>query len=89
MAKFEGYYNKSREAFEALKKLLVPDLKHDLDYHKAAIERQLTTSILTRYYYDRGARERSVTEDKVVAEGLKLLADDARYRQLLSAPAKK
>ena len=89
LAKFEGYYERSKAEFERLKTLLVPDLKHDLDYHKAAIERQLTTSILTRYYYDRGARERSVTEDKVVAEGLKLLDDGARYRQLLSAPAKK
>ena len=89
LAKFEGYYERTKAEFERLKTLLVPDLKHDLDYHKAAIERQLTTSILTRYYYDRGARERSVTEDKVIAEGLKLLADGTRYRQLLSPPAKK
>ena len=89
LAKFEGYYERTKAEFERLKTLLVPDLKHDLDYHKAAIERQLTTSILTRYYYDRGARERGVTEDKVIAEGLKLLADGTRYRQLLSAPAKK
>ena len=30
-----------------------------------------------------------MTEDKVIAEGLKLLADGTRYRQLLSPPAKK
>ena len=54
LAKFEGYYNKSREAFEALKKLLVPDLKHDLEEHRPFIEQYLTGAILTRYYYNRG-----------------------------------
>lgn len=88
LAKFEGYYERSKAEFERLKSLLVPDLKHDLEYNKAAILRQLTSSILTRYYYDRGARERSVSEDKVVHEATKLLSDSKRYRQILSSPMK-
>lgn len=89
LAKFEGYYNKSREAFEALKKLLVPDLKHDLEEHRPFIEQYLTGAILTRYYYNRGALERSVAEDKMVRAAEELLADPARYTKVLSRPEAK
>jgi len=89
LAKFEGYYNKSREAFEALKKLLVPDLKHDLEEHRPFIEQYLTGAILTRYYYNRGALERSVAEDKMVRAAEDLLADPARYTKVLSRPEAK
>jgi hypothetical protein len=89
LAKFEGYYNKSREAFEALKKLLVPDLKHDLEEHRPFIEQYLTGAILTRYYYNRGALERSVAEDKMVRAAEDLLADPAHYTKVLSRPEAK
>lgn len=83
LAKFEGYYTKSKETFEALQKLLVPDLKHDLEYHRKPIEQYLTGAILTRYYYNRGALERSVVEDKIVREALNVLGNKQRYTQLL------
>ena len=86
LAKFEGYYTKGREAFDQLKALLVPDLKHDLQFHRPQIEQYLTTAILTRYYYNRGAIERSIREDKMAAEAIKLLEDPMRYRELLTAP---
>lgn len=84
LAKFEGYYAKSREAFEALQKLLVPDLTHDLQYHRPAIERYLTKAILTRYYFARGAREREVSEDQQVQAAVGLLHDLPRYRAILT-----
>lgn len=84
LAKFEGYYAKSREAFEALQKLLVPDLKHDLQYHRPAIERYLTKAILTRYYFARGARAREVSEDTQVRTAVELLASPQRYKQILT-----
>lgn len=87
LARFEGYYSKSKEAFETLQKLFVPDLKHDLQYHRPYIEQYLTSAILTRYYYNRGALERSVSEDKMVQAAEALLGDGARYRKALSAPA--
>ena len=87
LARFEGYYTKSKEAFETLQKLFVPDLKHDLQYHRPYIEQYLTSAILTRYYYNRGALERSVSEDKMVQAAEALLGDTARYRKALSAPA--
>ena len=84
IAKFEGYYSKGKEAFERLKALLVPDLEHDLQYHRPQIEQYLTAAILTRYYYNRGALERSIREDKTVEAARALLGDTARYRNLLT-----
>ena len=84
IAKFEGYYSKGKEAFERLKALLVPDLEHDLQYHRPQIEQYLTAAILTRYYYNRGALERSIREDKTVEAACALLEDTARYRSLLT-----
>ena len=89
MAKFEGYYSKSREAFETLKKILVPDLKHDLQAHRPFIEEYLTGAILTRYYYNRGALERRVPEDKMVRAAIELLGDPVRYAKTLSMPEAK
>ena len=66
----------------------MPDLKHDLQFHRPQIEQYLTTAILTRYYYNRGAIERSIREDKMAAEAIKLLEDPMRYRELLAAPNK-
>ena len=84
LAKFEGYYSRSKEEFERLKAILVPDLKHDLQFHRPQIEQYLTTAILTRYYYNRGSLERSVREDKIVEAARDLLEDTARYRTLLT-----
>lgn len=89
LAKFEGYYSKSREAFETLKKILVPDLKHDLQAHRPFIEEYLTDAILTRYYYNRGALERRVPEDKMVRAAIELLGDSVRYAKTLSTPEAK
>ena len=84
LAKFEGYYAKSKEAFETLQKLLVPDLTHDLQYHRPAIERYLTRAILTRYYFARGARAREVHEDPQVIAAVGLLHDQPRYQAILT-----
>ena len=84
LAKFEGYYSRSKEEFERLKAILVPDLKHDLEFYRPQIEQYLTTAILARYYYNRGSLERSVREDKTVETARALLEDTARYRSLLT-----
>ena len=63
------------------------------DFNKAVQNNKLQTeilnrsAILTRYYYNRGALERSVSEDKMVQAAEALLGDTARYRKALSAPA--
>ena len=84
LAKFEGYYSRGKEEFERLKAILVPDLKHDLQFLRPQIEQYLTTAILARYYYNRGALERSVREDKIVEAARALLEDATRYRTLLT-----
>lgn len=83
IAEFEGYLGQSRELIDSLKKKLEPNLEHDLRQLRPHIERYLTSSIVARYYYRRGALEREVLESSTIAEADKLLADTLRYRRLL------
>ena len=49
----------------------------------------MTGAILTRYYYNRGALERRVPEDKLVRAAIELLGDSVRYAKTLSTPEAK
>lgn len=73
VAKFEGYYERSRAEFDALEAKLKHDLATELDFHKEIIKQTLTNSIVTCYYYQRGAVENSLQFDKQVKEAVKHL----------------
>lgn len=83
MAKFEGYYDDAKPEFEALRKKLQPNLSKDLDFNKKSIMRMLQQDIVTAYYYQRGAVENALRDDKQVQEAFKLLADKDKYASIL------
>ena len=83
MAKFEGYYDDAKPEFEALRKKLQPNLAKDLDFNKKSIMRMLQQDIVTAYYYQRGAVENALRDDKQVQEAFKLLADKDKYASIL------
>lgn len=84
VAKFEGYYDRSKAEFDALEKKLQHDLCVELDYHSDAIKRTISNDIITCYYYQQGAIEHSLKYDKQLNEAIGLLRDKERYEKTLS-----
>lgn len=83
VAKFEGYYDRSKAEFDALEQKLQHDLLTELEYHKDIIKRTISTDIITCYYYQKGAIENSLQYDKQLKEAVSLLRDRQRYEQTL------
>ena len=59
VAKMEGYYDDNKEEFEALKAKLSHNLSRELEKNERQIRRVLEADIITAYYYQKGASERS------------------------------
>lgn len=83
VAKFEGYYDRSKAEFDALEKKLQHDLKTELEYHKDIIKQTISNDIVSCYYYQSGAIEHSLRYDKQVKEAVTLLKDHDRYAKTL------
>lgn len=84
VAKFEGYYDRSKAEFDALEKKLQHDLKTELEFHKKVIMQTISNDIVSCYYFQAGAIENSLRSDKQVKEAVLLLKDKTRYDGLLS-----
>jgi len=79
-AKFEGYYDDAREAFEALRERLKHDVGADLDKHREAIQQVMELDIIAAYYYQRGTIEAELGYDKQLKEAVRLLCSPEDYR---------
>ncbi|MCM1078705.1 MAG: S41 family peptidase [Bacteroidales bacterium] len=84
VARFEGYYDRAKDEFEALEAKLRHDLAAELDYHRDMIKKAITFDIVTCYYYQAGAIESSFRYDKQVKEALDILGAPERYSALLA-----
>ena len=88
-AKFEGYYDEAREAFDALSEKLKHNVSADLQKHRTAIQQMLESDIISAYYYQAGALRAGLVTDKQLAAARSLLNDAARYRSMLQPASKK
>ena len=88
-AKFEGYYDDAKEAFEALEKKLKHDVASDLDKHRETIQQILELDIISAYYFQRGSIEAGLCYDKQLKEAERLLKTPAEYRKILEPRQKK
>ena len=88
-AKFEGYYDDAKEAFEALEKKLKHDVANDLDKHRETIQQILELDIISAYYYQSGSIEAGLYGDKQLKEAERLLKTPAEYRNILEPRQKK
>ena len=86
-AKFEGYYDDAKDAFDALEKKLNHDVASDLDKHRAAIQQVLEFDIIAAYYYQKGSLEASLNYDRQLKKAERLLSDESEYQRILH-PAK-
>ena len=82
-ARFEGYYDDARDAFDALSERLKHDVATDLDRHRGTIQQMLELDIVVAYYYQRGGIEAGLRYDKQLHEAVRLLQSPDEYRRLL------
>ena len=85
LARFEGYYEDAKPEFEALSKKLQHNIVKDLDYpyNKQKIKEMIASDLMSAYYFERGAIENSLRNDKQMKEAVKLLKDAEAYKKLL------
>ena len=83
-AKFEGYYQDAKAAFDSLEAKLNHDVAFDLDRHEQVIRQILETDIISAYYYQAGAIEAGLSYDSQLKEAIRLLKDPEAYRKVLA-----
>lgn len=83
-AKFEGFYDQAREAFDALSEKLNHDVATELDRHRQVIQQMLELDIITAYYYQRGSIEAGLANDRQLTEAEALLKSPEKYAKVLA-----
>ena len=86
-AKFEGYYEDAKGAFDELEKKLNHDVATDLEKHKEVLMQVLESDIIAAYYYQSGAIEAGLNYDRQLKEAIRLLQNPDEYQKIL-APQK-
>lgn len=86
-AKFEGYYDDAKTAFEELEKKLNHNVAFALDRHEQVIRQIVEQEIIAAYYYQSGAIEAGLGYDKQLKEAIRLLKSPEEYKKVL-APKK-
>lgn len=84
MAEAEKYYDHSSTEFEALEKSLENDLKRDFNLFRTEISELLKDEIVSRYYYQKGAAQSSISDDKTISRAVEILNNPAEYRTILN-----
>ena len=83
-AKFEGYYEDAKGAFDELEKKLNHDVATDMEKHKEVLMQVLESDIIAAYYYQAGAIEAGLNYDKQLREAVRLLQNPEEYKKLLT-----
>ena len=82
-AKFEGYYEEAKEAFDALSEKLRHDVASDLDKHRETVMQMLELSIISAYHYQAGFLRAGLAYDRQLREACRLLNTPDEYQKLL------
>ena len=80
---FEGYMETASAEFKALEDKLVPNLDRDLETFKDEIKRLISSEIVKRYHYKKGAVQEMLKTDKAFDKAKKVLNDKVVYEQTL------
>lgn len=83
LAKFEGYYDDTKEDFDNLRKKLRHNVEKDLDFNREVLKEYISNEIVTSYYYQKGAIANSLRKDKDMLEAIKLLNAPEEYLKIL------
>ena len=83
IAKEEKYYEAVEKDIAALESKLKNDKADDLNKYRQEISEMLKSEILSRYYYQKGRIEGSLSDDKDVLKAIEILSDKAQYNKIL------
>ena len=89
-ALFKKAYEASRgknisEEYQKIKEKLFADKMDEVSKNKDILKRILKEEILNRFYYKEGVYNHNLKNDMVIKEAVKLLYNEDRYKQILSA----
>ena len=87
-AKFEGYYDDAKDAFDVLGQKLRHNVASDLDKHRETIQQIVEQDIIAAYYYQAGGIESGLDYDKQVKEAERLLKSPDEYEKILRPTSK-
>ena len=79
----EGFYENSKEEYEALLAKVVPSKERDLDKFEKEIKSFLENEIVSRYYFQKGRAINSFNSDKVFEKGVEILKNKDEYNSIL------
>lgn len=82
-AEKEKYYDDIKDDLESLKKSVSHSKEQDLVTFKEEIKEALKDEIVSRYYYQEGVVEASLTKDDEIGESLKVLKNPTQYAMML------
>jgi carboxyl-terminal processing protease len=88
VAKQENYYNLSNELFDNLGKRITSDKSIDLELYKEEIKALLREEIISRYYYQRGRTEASISGDPYIEKAINMLNNRLIYESILDGTFK-
>ena len=84
-AEYEGLDSVAAKEFEALEAKLRPDVKEELQRHRADVEMLMADEIIKRYYYKKGVVEYRLRTDDCILKAKALLQDEKQYKDILSS----
>ncbi len=82
-ARQEKYYDISSDLFIELKDRIIEDKQNDLEKYKKDIKSLLKEEIASRYYYQKGRIEASLTSDPCLEKAIEILHNKALYNAIL------
>ncbi len=88
MAEFEGYLEGASTEFAALEDKLKHNLDLELDRFAKDIKPLLAEEIVKRYYYEKGAVQETLKEDRDLKKAIEVLQSPQTYKGVLTAASK-
>ncbi len=88
IAEKENYFDAIKNEYFALREKLMHDKNEDLKKNKDEIKELIKSEIVSRYYYQKGRIESSLTNDKELKIALEILADNQKYKKILQSNIK-
>ena len=84
----EKYFEKVKESYELLTQKIDHNKAADLMTHKDEIKDILENEIVSRYYYQSGRIENSLSKDIRMLKAIEILKNESEYEKLLAAVEK-
>lgn len=83
-AEAEGYYEDTKEEYDALLAKVVPSKERDLEKFSDEIKMLLENEIVSRYHFQTGRAENAFNHDDVLNKAIEVLKNNTEYNTILT-----